>query len=129
MKTSIDYDYEIVAAHERLNRLLPIRNATDTQLVEIADVYKHINALVENKKALSQWHVTDYDMLVKNSKEGRERLAIYPYPNNPYDTISAHNNAAKYKQFVDARMDLMLSPKISLERLQAAYARHGLKTV
>lgn len=96
---TIDYDYAIVQAHERLNRLLPVITASDAALVEIAELYKHINALVESKKALSNWTITDYGVLVENSKEGRERVGVYPYPKNKFDTISNYKKMIVRSKF------------------------------
>lgn len=91
VKSAVDYDYEIVQTHERINRLLPMRNATDAQIEELAILYKHINALVEARKANTQWTITNFSELITSSKMGRERLAVYPYPNNPHDNIAKHN--------------------------------------
>lgn len=91
VKSAVDYDKEIVNTFERINRLLPIRTATDSQLVELATLYQHLNAVKEAKKANIKWTITNFDELVSNSKSGRERLAVYPYPDNKFDNIAKHN--------------------------------------
>jgi len=99
VKSTADYDYEIVRTHERINRLLPMRSISDAGLLELGDLYRHINSVMEAKKANSQWAITDFDKVVENSKLGRERIAIYPYPKNPFDNIAKHNKMIKRSKF------------------------------
>lgn len=120
VKSAVDYDHEIVQTFERINRLLPIRTATDSQLVELATLYQHLNALKEARKENTHWTITNFDELIKNSKEGRERLAIYPYPNNKFDNIAKHNKLMLRIKSNHARKVLKMRQAQSLVKRQTA---------
>lgn len=103
-KTALDYDYEIIATHERLNRLLPYTkyDSGDKELLEIAELYKRLDSLVMARKEVSNWKFPDYSAIVELSRTAKERIAEALYINNEYDTRYVRTRIQKDMQFYKA---------------------------
>jgi len=87
MLERIDYDYMIVAKHERLNRLLPLERETitDDEILEIRNLYIDIARLNKERKENTVYRPVNYADIMKMSVEGRERVAMSLYISNPLD--------------------------------------------
>lgn len=96
---TLELDYKIVAAHETLNRLLPL---TVENTDRVAEVRQEIAALVSERKAVSNWRFPNFAELIAQSKLGRERLAVYPYPDNPHDWRGLRRDIKQRVQFFTA---------------------------
>jgi phage FluMu protein Com len=107
-KTALDYDYEIIAIHERINRLLPITQYEDEcpELKELADLYKSLETLTQARKEISNWQFPNYSELITQSKDGRERVKGLLEKDNTYDTRYVRTNMFKDVQFYRAYVRL-----------------------
>lgn len=92
----IDYDYMIVEQMEKLNRVLvPVTHPDyKEKREEISAIRRKIARLEREKKRNTVYTPPNYAELIENSQLGRERIGVYPYPDNP------HNNREVYEKYV-----------------------------
>lgn len=118
---TIDNHKAILALYERLNRLIvPMYHlAYNERQPEIAAIRRQIKRLEKQQTDKYKYVPTNYADVIYMSQIGRERIAVYPYPKNPFDNISRHNKVVRFAKFHKAHKILKMRQISSMVKRMA----------